>query len=199
MRGVVFYGGAIDSAIQALKYQERKQLAAPLAAYLIGYLEQHPIPIDALVPVPLHPERLTQRGYNQSDLLATHVGEALNIPMRTDLIVRTRNTQQQVHLNRNERRENVQQAFEPAHGSGLDGEAILLIDDVCTTGATLIACAEALQRAGAGEIWALTVARARPPIDPEPWQEGLSPAEIFLTWDGNRFPELDTQRLTHDT
>lgn len=185
MRGVVFYGGSIASAIQALKYEERKQLAAPLASYLISYLEEHPITFDALVPVPLHPDRLAERGYNQSDLLAEHTGEARDIPVRTDLIVRTRDTQPQVDLRRNERQENVRQAFEPVQAQPLQGETILLIDDVCTTGATLIACAEALRRAGAGDIWALTVARARPPIDPEPWQEGLSPAELFIAWDGN--------------
>lgn len=199
MRGVVFYGGSIDSAIQALKYEDLKQLAAPLAIYLIDYLENHPIPFDALVPVPLHPDRLTIRGYNQSDLLAERVGKARSIPVRTDLIIRTRDTKPQVHLKRSERLENVHQAFEPAQAAALDGETILLIDDVCTTGATLIACAEALQLAGAGDIWALTVARARPPIDPEPWQEGLNPTETFIAWDGGHSPKLDTRHVTHDT
>ncbi len=186
MRGVVFYGGSIASAIHALKYKERKQLAAPLATFLIGYLEDHPITFDALVPVPLHPDRLTIRGYNQSDLLAEQVGEARDIPVRTDLIVRTRDTKPQVHLRRGERFENVRQAFEPVQLGLLDGETVLLLDDVCTTGATLVACAEALNQTGAGDIWALTVARALPPVDAEPWQEGLNPDEIFLAWDGNR-------------
>lgn len=186
MRGVVFYGGAVASAIHALKYKERKQLAAPLATFLIGYLEDHPITFDALVPVPLHPDRLTIRGYNQSDLLAEQVGEARGIPVRTDLIVRTRDTKPQVHLRRGERFENVRQAFEPVQPGLLDGETVLLLDDVCTTGATLVACAEALNQTGAGDIWALTVARALPPVDAEPWQEGLNPADVFLAWDGNR-------------
>jgi len=125
MRGVVFYGGSIDSAIQALKHEDLKQLAAPLATYLIDYLEDHPIPFDALVPVPLHPDRLTIRGYNQSDLLAECVGKARSIPVRTDLIIRTRDTKPQVHLKRSERLENVHEAFEPAQAATLDGETIL--------------------------------------------------------------------------
>jgi len=199
MRGVVFYGGSIASAIQALKYEDRKQLAAPLAAYLVSHLEEHPITFDALVPVPLHPDRLADRGYNQSDLLAEHTGEARGIPVRTDLIIRIRDTQSQINLKRSERQENVCQAFEPVQTQSLQGETILLLDDVCTTGATLIACAQALQRAGAGDIWALTVARARPPIDPEPWQEDLNPTELFVAWDGDRSPKLDTRHVTHDT
>ena len=186
MRGVVFYGGSVASAIHALKYRERKQLAAPLATFLIGYLEDHPITFDALVPVPLHPDRLAIRGYNQSDLLGEQVGKARDIPVRTDLIVRTRDTKPQVHLRRGERFENVRQAFEPVQPGLLDGETVLLIDDVCTTGATLVACAEALHQTGAGDIWALTVARALPPVNAEPWQEGMNPADIFLAWDGNR-------------
>ena len=160
MRGVVFYGGSIDSAIQALKYEGLKQLAAPLASYLTGYLENHPIAFDALVPVPLHPDRLTTRGYNQSDLLAECVGKARNIPVRTDLIIRTRDTKPQVHLKRSERLENVHQAFEPAQAAPLNGETILLIDDVCTTGATLEANSVALKASRARSVWALTLARA---------------------------------------
>ncbi len=191
MRGVVFYGGSVASAIHALKYKERKQLAQPLASYLISHLDKHSLGFDALVPVPLHPDRLTARGYNQSDLLAEQVVLAKGIPMRTDLIVRTRDTKSQVHLGRGERFENVHQAFAPVQPDLLSGETILLIDDVCTTGATLVACAQALHQTGAGEIWALTVARARPPVEPEPWQENLNPTEIFLAWDGNRGEEMD--------
>lgn len=184
MRGAVFYGGTVAFAIHGLKYRGKTQLARPLSSYLLAYLDAHPISIDCLIPVPLHAERLAFRGYNQSDLLAAEVGRARGIPVRADLIERTRHTAPQVHLKRKERLENVRDAFAPRQTDAFSGETVLLIDDVCTTGATLIACAEAVRQAGAGDIWALTVARARPPVDPEPWQEGLAPAEVFIAWDG---------------
>ena len=164
MRGAVFYGGTVAFAIHGLKYQGKRELAQPLASYLAGYLDAHPIPIDALVPVPLHPDRVAFRGYNQSELLAEAVGRARRIPVHSDWVYRSRHTPPQVHLGRRERIENMRDAFAPAATGILKGETVLLIDDVCTTGATLQACAEALKLAGAGDIWALTVAFARPKV-----------------------------------
>jgi predicted amidophosphoribosyltransferase len=110
----------------------------------------------------------------------------LGIPLRIDLLQRTRHTRPQAQLNRRQRLQNVADAFAPIEGVHLNGETLLLIDDVATTGATLRACARALRRAGAGDIWALTVARAHvntvlPSAPPD-----LSPAEAFLFWDGAR-------------
>lgn len=186
MRGAVFYGGAIPFAIHGLKYRGMRQLAGPLASYQIGYLQAHPIPIDHLVPVPLHADRLVSRGYNQSELLAQAIGKARKLPVRGDLIERTRHTLPQVHLNRQQRLDNVKDAFAPLPGAKLQGETVLLIDDVCTTGATLRGCAEALKQVGAGDVWALAIARARPKREPEPWEKGLMPADIFLAWDGSQ-------------
>ncbi len=186
IRGAVFYGGSVAFAIHGLKYRGLTQLARPLAGYLVAYLDAHPLQFDAIVPVPLHAERLEFRGYNQSDFLAEYTGKACNIAVHTDLISRRRHTPPQVQLNRKERMENVHQAFTAIAPDLLHGETLLLIDDVCTTGATLWACADALRAAGAGDIWALTVARACSPMDPEPWQHGLSPDEVFMAWDGNR-------------
>lgn len=183
MRGVVFYGGPVAFAIQHFKYYGRTGLSRPLAAYLIGYLQAHDLTFDYVVPVPLHPERLAFRGYNQSELLADELGRAHRLPIRTDLIHRARHTQPQATLNRHQRVENVRDAFLPTQSGGLKGERILLIDDVCTTGSTLKACAQALHEAGAGDIWALAVARARPKTPPDAWQKGLSPADMFIAWD----------------
>ena len=183
MRGVAFYGGALAFAIHGLKYRGARRLARPLAQYLITYLDAHPLHFDALVPVPLHPERLQFRGYNQSALLAQEITRARGIPLREDLIIRTRHTRPQVHLTRHERETNMIDAFAPARGRVLQGETVLLIDDVCTTGATLRACAKALRQVGAGDIWALTVARSWPKREPEDWDRDLTPAEAFVTWD----------------
>ncbi|MCD6289487.1 MAG: ComF family protein [Anaerolineae bacterium] len=114
---------------------------------------------DCLVPVPLHPERERERGYNQAALLAQVLGDRLGLPVVANAIRRTRATQPQVHLDASARWENVMGAFAPAHVS-MHGRQPVLIDDVCTTGATLIACAQALLEAGATRVWAYTLARA---------------------------------------
>lgn len=184
MRGVVFFAGPMIPAIYGLKYEGIPALAKPLAGYLIHYLEAHPVAFDCLVPAPLHPARQAERGYNQSELLARETSAACGIPLRTDLIQRIRHTPPQVHLNREERQENMRDAFAPRADVRLQGETVLLLDDVCTTGATLQASAEALKAAGAGDIWALTVARSRPQRQPEPWEQGLDPAQVFQAWAG---------------
>jgi ComF family protein len=169
-----------------LKYQGVQALAPLLAAPLIDYIRTHPIPIDGLTPVPLHPQKLAERGFNQSELLAREIADSLNIPLRTNLIQRSRSTRSQAQLNREERQRNMAGAFSPLEGAHLDGQTILLIDDVATTGATLIASAQALKQIGAGDIWALTVARANIHTVLDGVYAGLSPVEAFLLWDSAR-------------
>ena len=183
MRGAVFYGSPVAFAIHGLKYRQMTHLAQPLASYLSAYLDAHPLPIDCLTPVPLHPERQTARGYNQSELLARAVGRERRLPVRNDLIERKRHTPPQVHLNREQRLQNMKDAFAALRPGALHGETVLLIDDVCTTGATMRACAEALRVAGAGEVYALAIARARTQRQPDAWERGLSPAQVFVAWD----------------
>ena len=186
IRGLFFYKGPIGQSIRSLKYHGVRGLAPILGGYLADYLREHPIPIDALIPVPLHPERQAARGFNQSELLARAVTEVLNIPTRTDILRRVRATQSQIFLNRAQRRRNVAGAFAVAHGVDLRGRTLLLIDDVATTGATLRACALPLHEAGAEAVWALTVARAHIPAAPEPGPSAATPAEAFILWDEER-------------
>jgi ComF family protein len=122
---------------------------------------------DALVPVPLHRARERQRGYNQSRLLAREMSASLDWPV-VEALARLRNTPAQVGLNRAQRLANVRDAFCVTDAS-VAGRRVLLIDDVCTTGATLGACSQALRRAGARSVWALTLARAVDlPAKPQP-------------------------------
>ena len=186
IRGVYFYNGPIAQGIRSLKYHGVQPLAAILAVPLATYLQEHPVDIDILAPVPLHPEKEVARGFNQSELLAASVSEATNIPLRTDLVRRVVDTQPQARLTRRQRLQNVANAFAPGDGVRLHGESILLIDDVATTGATLRACARALKTAGAGDIWALTVARANYNTLLESSKPPLSPTEAFLVWDAER-------------
>ena len=180
IRGVFFYSGPVAQAIQHLKYQGIKDIAPILAQPLVEYIDQHSLTIDGLVPVPLHPQRLAERGFNQSRLIAQHIAISTGIPIHADLIRRVRFTQPQARLGRSERMQNVSGAFAPDENASLHGETILLIDDVATTGATLRACAQALKQIGAGEIWALTVARAHSRIELD---IDMPPADLFLMHD----------------
>jgi len=141
-----------------MKYRHLKAVAAPLGELLAGHLRAYPLPGDFLVPVPLHRKRLRERGYNQAALLARETGRITGLPVREGWLARRRDTVTQARAaSAAERRSNVREAF--VCPLELHGEGVLLIDDVCTTGATLDACASALKSAGAGPVWGLTVAR----------------------------------------
>ncbi len=154
-----FYGGALARAIVACKYGDRPDLARGLAHLLLA--EQYELRAQRFtcaIPVPLHPLRLAERGYNVPALLLAPLARALAIPLVTRSLERVRPTVQQVSLPRAARQENVASAFAVRAGAerSLAGARVLLLDDVYTTGATLGACADALHRAGA----AVVVARA---------------------------------------
>jgi ComF family protein len=141
-----------------LKYHDRRTLAADLGALLAQRLEElradwQP---DGIVPVPIHPQRRRERGFNQADLLAAATAERCGLPFR-DVLERTRNTPPQVGLPRDVRRQNVHGAF-VILAAASPGVRPVLIDDVQTTGATLEAAAQALRAAGARAVYALTVA-----------------------------------------
>ncbi len=145
-------------AIHSLKYGNVKALAAPLAQLMEEYLAGNPLPGDVLISVPLHPRRLRQRGYNQSSLLARELAKLCSLPLAEGLLVRVHNTPPQTGTRSAlERQINVANAFS-CRGE-LEGKDILLIDDVCTSGATLDSCAAALKGAGAASVWGLTLAR----------------------------------------
>ena len=148
-----------EKAVYELKFSGNRAIAraaAELSAPLL--LAEKFDDIDYIVPVPLHYRRFFKRGYNQSEVIASMLAKQLNKPYK-NLLKRTRSTQRQATLSREERLKNLQGAFavkKPAHVSG---KKILLVDDVLTTGATLHACAEALQQAGSAELLVFTLAR----------------------------------------
>jgi ComF family protein len=133
---------------------------------LADYYAGAPFVADLIVPVPLHPRRLRERGYNQAALLAHQLGSAAQIAVRCDVLRRHRYTRSQTHLNAEQRNQNVQGAFSWVERRdtlrALSGKQVLLVDDVTTTGATLRACAQVLRERDVRAIWALTVARAAP-------------------------------------
>lgn len=158
IRSLFIFEGIIRDAVHQLKYKRLKAMSVPLGRFLAEYLLSNQVPADVLVPVPLHPKRLRERGYNQASLLAYEAGKRSNIPVSENSIRRTKNTSSQAKTtSAQERRANVRDAF--ICTQKLNGKNVLLIDDVCTTGATLNACAVSLKEAGADSVWGLTIAR----------------------------------------
>ena len=160
VRSAVYFDGTLREAIHGFKYSNLQDLAIPLGKLMSDYWEKSPIPAEIIVPVPLHPDRLRERGYNQATLLTRELGKSIGLPIAENSLVRVRATLPQVELGAQERKENVRDAFRCSNAE-LKEKRILLIDDVCTTGATLEACSIALRQVGARSVWAFTLARAR--------------------------------------
>jgi competence protein ComFC len=153
------FDGVMRDAIHQLKYRNLKAIAPCLAALLADYLESRPLPGEALIAVPLHPKRLRERGYNQSQLLAGELAKLINLPVIEDCLIRVKEAKPQVKAaNLEERQRNVADAF-ACQNRKVSDKQIILIDDVCTSGATLQSCAEALKSKGAISVWGLTLAR----------------------------------------
>jgi len=135
--------GLLQYLLHRLKYQGKKEIGLFLGRQF-GYMLRSAVwiqEVDALVPVPLHPDKLALRGYNQASLIATGLSEILAIPVREDLLRRCRKTESQTRKSREERVLNVREAFQLSdHGTSNPGH-IILLDDVLTTGATLEAAA----------------------------------------------------------
>lgn len=148
-------------ALHAFKFRGRQALAAPLGDLLVEVAARR-LPDGApalLVPVPLHPRRERERGFNQALLLARRLGRARGIPVRADALVRAAATQAQTELDARARRANVRGAFRLRRPEAIAGRHVLLVDDILTTGATLSECARCLREGGAATVGALTVAR----------------------------------------
>ena len=160
MRSVAFFEGPLRQALHSLKYKRDIILADTLARLLYDAWRIYELPGDLVLPIPLSPERLRERGYNQAGLLARGLAELAGLRCAAHGAVRIRHTVSQVGLSAIERRENMAGAFKGEPGS-VAGRSVILVDDVCTTGSTLAACAEALLAAGAVSVWGFTLARAR--------------------------------------
>ncbi len=157
------YGGAVARAIVRMKYESRPDLARPLADLLWRALEPRaPSLRDSIVvPVPLHPHRLAERGFNQSALIGGRVAGRLGAQFGPMALARTRGTLQQATLEREARVANVAGAFVVRDRDLVRDSAVLLVDDVQTTGATLDACAAVLLDAGASAVTRAVVAAAK--------------------------------------
>jgi ComF family protein len=152
------YGGPLADAIARMKYARRPELARPLGALLAEASRAYAGLVDRVMPLPLHPLRLRERGFNQSAVLAAAVARSLGLPLDAASLRRVRRTDDQAGLSRARRAENVRAAF--ALRARMPAARVLLIDDVRTTGATLAEAARALLEAGCLEVRTLALARA---------------------------------------
>lgn len=155
------YEGPLRTVIHELKYRGRRRVAGRLADVLLAVPETVSVLGEGavLVPVPLHPSKRRARGFNQSALLADALASRSGLPVVGDALVRRRETATQTGLSAAARRDNVRGAFMVRRRAQIEGRTVVLLDDVYTTGATALACAQALLRAGAREVRLLTLAR----------------------------------------
>jgi ComF family protein len=153
------HSGPLRNALHQFKYRRDLGLADAFAQHLASIYTKAQIDVDLIVPVPLGKKRHQERGYNQAGLLASALSGRLAIRCLHAAAKRILETKTQVGLDIDQRRENVAGAFW-ADARLVSGKRILLVDDVLTTGATLNSCSQALKQAGAGDVIAMTLARA---------------------------------------
>lgn len=159
LRSAALFQGPLRQALHRLKYRHDQPLAQALGEEMAEYWMRLRWPEALVAPVPLSRQRLAERGYNQAELLARMFAGAAGLSLLPAALRRQRHTNSQVDLSLEERWTNVLGAFS-ASPEGVQGRTILLIDDVCTTGATLEACSRALLQASAARVYGLTAARA---------------------------------------
>lgn len=153
------YVEPLRDGIHTFKYDGTPDLVSPFARLMADCWIRGKLQADFLVPIPLHPRRWRERGYNQSELLADCLGRIVGVPVDARMLRRMRYTDQQALLSHDERHGNVHGAFAAERGCAV-GKRIVLVDDVYTTGATLCECAVTLLNAGAQSVAAMTLARA---------------------------------------
>ena len=161
MRSWLVFEGPIRQALHKLKYRGNIALGEALAQQLVTYVGALEWPVNVVVPVPLRKARMKERGYNQVGMAAMPLASMLNWQYEPKALVRFRETRTQVGLSVAERKQNASGAFrgDPAR---MAGKTVLVMDDVATTGATLLTCADACLESGAKAVYALTLARALP-------------------------------------
>jgi len=166
------YGkNGISHLVHCFKYNFIADLGTPLAKIMRDAFLLHNLPLpDLVIPIPLHPKRLRWRGFNQSEILADYlsrnIAPGFAIPVIQNLLIRKKYTSAQMKIkNYQERQKNVKDIFglnhivETRHASSLQDKTVLLIDDICTTGATLFEAGRILKSAGAKKVYAIVIAR----------------------------------------
>ena len=155
------YDEIIRQKLIEYKFQDKAYMYKTFAKIILknkkvcGFLEKY----DIIIPVPIHKKRRLKRGYNQTELIAKEICENINLELKTDILIKQRNIKAQSELNRNERKENIKNAFKVKNADKIIDKKILLFDDIYTTGSTVNECSQILGKAGAKQIGVLTIAK----------------------------------------
>jgi len=154
------YRGILKESLSSLKFRGDRKLAVPLGRLLAQKVRSRfPVEdIDTIVPVPLHQEKLSVRGFNQAELIARELGKHIRKPVLHNLLVKNADTPAQTHLSQRAREANLAGAFTVNSRSGIKGSRVLLVDDIFTTGSTASECTKTLLEAGAKKVYVATVA-----------------------------------------
>ena len=160
LRAWAVFDDPVQKALHKLKYRRDISLGDALTYQMIPFVETLNWNFDMIIPVPLGTKRRKERGYNQVGMIAKPLSLAFDTKYLPEGLLRQTETRSQVGLTKQERKSNMKDVFKA--GDGVKSRAILLMDDVATTGATLSSAAKALYESGARDVFALTVARALP-------------------------------------
>ena len=160
-----YYKNGVDTAIHNMKFKNQPKLAQTIGSLVCEEMLKHgPLPdFDYIVPVPMHPKKKRQRGYNQAELVAKEEARILEKEIRTDILLKIQNTKPQILLKREERLRNLEGAFKVNDNNIIEknhNKHILLVDDVLTTGTTINTCARILKESGFSSVYALVIALA---------------------------------------
>ena len=164
MRSWAVFDSPVQNALHTMKYRRNIGLGESFAAQMAEFVRSLNWQVDVLMPAPLGKNRLKERGYNQVALVARPLAYELGLDYSPGALWKARETRSQVGLTISQRQENVQGAYQ-ADAQVVKFRSIVLMDDVATTGSTILACTEALLSAGAKEVYAFTIARALPHHD----------------------------------
>jgi ComF family protein len=159
-RSAGIYDAALREAIHRVKFEGERTLGRCLGRWLARSLSSETAEVDLIVPVPLHPRRMRERGYNQSELLSEALAVASGVPHSPRLLTKITPTRSQATLGRHDRRKNLRGTFAVSRGAAAAKMRILLVDDIYTTGCTVEECARVLRRAGARGVRVVTLARS---------------------------------------
>ncbi len=167
LRAIAFYEPTLREAVHLMKYEKKQVISKHLNQLLQTYLPEDlaSIGYDFLLPIPLHTNRLRQRGFNQAEQIAQGVAQVWGVPVRTDILFRIRDTVPLSSLGSyEERMKNIAGAFEVRSQDSIQGRKILLIDDIFTTGTTINEALKVLQVANPNCVDVLTLTRTRPSL-----------------------------------
>lgn len=159
MRSWAVFDSPIQNALHTLKYRHNIGLGESLAVGMAEFFKSLQWPVDIFIPVPLGKKRLKERGYNQVALVARPLAYEVGLQYSPRALWKARETRSQVGLTVSQRRENVQNAYQ-ADPKAVKRKSVILMDDIATTGSTILACTDALLSAGARDVYAITIARA---------------------------------------